>query len=176
MSFLDRIAAAITPAASEEDRMQARNEALQLSRGDDWLSQIIAHHRAIESAFAEAKSATTAAERTDAMKDLGALLTGHSIAEEVVVYPAIVEHSGNTHASMAYEEQSMAKVQMAMLEQIEPMSKEWMEKLEHIEGAVAQHVYQEESEWFPDVAKNAPADVQTLLTKRYDEEYQRYCG
>ena len=176
MSFLDRIAAAVTPAASDEDRQQARNEALQLSNADDWLGQIIEHHRAIENAFADAKAAIGEPQRIEAMKALGALLTGHSIAEEVVVYPAVIEHSGKTHGTMAYEEQSMAKVQMAMLEQIDPSSQEWIEKLEHIEGAVAQHVYQEESEWFPDVAKNAPADIQALLSQRYREEYQRYFG
>ena len=64
MSFLDRIAAAVTPAASEEDRMQARSEALQLSTGNDWLAQIIAHHRKIEDAFGQAKTVGSAPERT----------------------------------------------------------------------------------------------------------------
>ena len=176
MSFLDRIAAAVTPAASDEDRAEARRKAEAMSAGNDWLGLVLQHHRQIEAAFDRALGATGASARREALEALGAVLTGHSNAEEAVLYPAVVEHSGKAHATMAYEEQAMAKINMAMLEQLDPMSEDWREKLEHTQGAVAQHVYQEESEWFPDVAQNAPADVQTLLTKRYTEEFDRYCG
>ena len=174
MSFLDKIAASVMPAASDDDRRAARQNAETMARGDDWLGQILQHHRAIEDAFARGLSATGFAERKAALKRLGTLLTGHSNAEEAVIYPAIVEHSGKSHATMAFEEQAMAKVQMAKLEQIDPNSDEWREKLEHIQSAVQQHVYQEESEWFPDVVRNAPHSVQDLLTNRYLEEFQRY--
>lgn len=174
MSLLDRIASAVMPAASEEDRAQARQVAQALANGEDWLGLALEHHRRIDAAFAGAFRAPDAQARKTALKRLGTLLTGHSNAEEVVLYPAIVEHSGKGHATMAYEEQSMAKIQMAMLEALDPMSEEWREKLEHLQGAVQQHVYQEESEWFPDVARNAPVLVQSRLTARYREEFDRY--
>jgi hemerythrin superfamily protein len=174
MSLLDKVASAVMPAASEEDRAQARLKAESFANGDDWLGLILNHHREIEQAFAQGLHAADASSRQEAARRLAELLTGHSTAEEAVIYPAIVEHSGKSHAAMAFEEQSMAKVQLAMLEQLDPMSQEWREKLEHLQGAVQQHVYQEESSWFPDVAQNAPILVQTRLTERYREEYERY--
>lgn len=174
MSLLDKIASAVMPAASDEERAQARAVAQGLANGDDWLGQILQHHRQIEQAFAEAFQAAGADARKSALKRLGELLTGHSMAEEAVIYPAVVEHSSKAHAAMAYEEQSMAKVQAAMLEQLDPMSAEWREKLEHLQGAIQQHVYQEESEWFADIVRNAPLLVQSRLTERYAEEFGRY--
>lgn len=176
MSVLDKVAAAVTPAASDEDRAEARRKADTLASRHGWLRQILDHHRQIESAFMEAKNASAPAARRSAVKELGSLLTGHSMAEEAVIYPAVSQHDSKGHAAMAYEEQSMAKVQFALLEQMDPMSEEWREKLEHIEGAVQQHVYQEESSWFPEVAKEIDADLSARLDQRYREEASRYFG
>lgn len=176
MSVLDRVAAAVTPAASEEDRAEARRRADALAREHGWLQQILAHHRQIEAAFAEGLTASAPQARQKAAKELGMLLTGHSMAEEAVIYPAVSQHDGKGHAAMAYEEQSMAKVQFALLEQIDPMSKEWREKLEHIQGAVQQHVYQEESSWFPEVATSIDTEMSAFLDQRYREEATRYFG
>lgn len=176
MSVLDKVAAAVTPAASDEDRAEARRKADILARNHGWLQQILGHHREIESAFAEAFSASAPDARRKACKELGMLLTGHSMAEEAVIYPAVENHDSKGHAAMAYEEQSMAKVQMAKLEMIDPMSDEWREKLEHIQGAVQQHVYQEEDSWFPEVARTIKSDESAMLTARYREEAGRYFG
>jgi hemerythrin superfamily protein len=174
MSFIDRIAAAVTPMASAESRAEARQKAEQLSQGNDWLGQILQHHRQLESAFDRAINADDAQARISAGKEVASLLMAHANAEEAVIYPAVVEYSGKAHATMAYEEQAAAKINLAILENMDPMSKDWTEKLEHIQGAVQQHVYQEESSWFPDVAQNAPQEKQTQLTKRYEEEFGRY--
>ncbi|MFB0613006.1 hemerythrin domain-containing protein [Aurantiacibacter poecillastricola] len=176
MSFLDRIAAAVTPAASDEQRAEARRKVLALSQGEQWLGMIVEQHQRIEGLFAEARSATDVETRQRSVKALATELTGHATAEEAVVYPIVAEDSGKTHAGMAYEEHAMTKIQLAKLERIDPMSEEWSEKLEHIRGAVEQHIYQEEDSWLPDlVEKTSPAKKQ-LLNQRYAEEYQRYCG
>lgn len=174
MSILDKIAAAVTPMASEEDRAEARRSAEQLAQGNDWLSQVLDHHRQIEASFERALNATGAAERRTAAGELAAILMAHSNAEEAVIYPALVDASSKAHTTMAYEEQAAAKINMAILENLDPMSQEWRDKLEHIQGAVAQHVYQEESSWFPDVVRSATAEKQQSLTKRYAEEFGRY--
>ena len=176
MSVLDKVAAAVLPAASDEKRAEARRAADALAPRHGWLQQILEHHRAIESAFAETVAASAPAERHKAAKELGALLTGHSMAEEAVIYPAIAQHDGKIHAAMAFEEQAMAKVEFALLEQMDPMSKEWRDKLEHIKSAVEQHVYQEESSWFPEVAEAIDPDTSTFLSERYREEAGRYFG
>ena len=70
---------------------------------------ILAHHQQIEAAFAAVKSATTAATRVAAQKKLGIILTGHSNAEESVIYPALTVANEKGHAAMAYTEQAAAK-------------------------------------------------------------------
>jgi len=174
MSLLDKIAAAVTPMATDEERAQAREEATQLAQGNDWLAQILDHHRQIEAGFDRALNAQSAGDRRDAAAELGALLMAHSNAEEAVIYPSLVEGSSKHHATMAYEEQAAAKINMAILETLDPLSNEWTDKLRHIQGAVAQHVYQEESSWFPDLIQNVPPEKQKLMTQRYSQEFGRY--
>lgn len=174
MSLLDKVVHAILPAATIEDRANARRDAEALIPGNRWLELALTHHRRIEGLFAEAKGAGDGPSRKRAAQELGGLLLGHSNAEEAVIYPVIAERSGKHHAAMAYEEQAMAKIQMAKLEQLDPMTQDWLDKLEHIEGAVQQHIYQEESEWFPDVANNATPAERMMLDERFAEEFDRY--
>lgn len=176
MSILDRVAAAVMPAASEEDRLEARSKMEKLAREEPLAAVILDHHRQIDACFTAALAATDPRAALMAVHRLGVVLTGHANAEETVVYPALAEYSGKTHATMAYEEQAMAKLQMAQLHDLAPLSNEWREKLEHIKSAVEQHVYQEENAWFAEMLHNAPVAKKTEVTMRYREEYERYCG
>jgi hemerythrin superfamily protein len=176
MSFLDKIIGSVTPPESDETRLEARQRARAEARPGDWLSLILDHHDQIEAAFAAVKTANDPASRRQAEKSLAVLLTGHSIAEEAVLYPEMADSGHKTHAAMAYEEQSMAKVQLALLEKIDPMTQDYLDKLEHIRGAVTHHMYQEETSWFLDLKSEIPADRQAALTERYREEVGRYAG
>jgi hypothetical protein len=178
MSWLDKIGSTIFPLASDEKRAEARRKAEELARSNPWLAQIVAHHKAIERCFADALGATSLEARQHAMKELARLNTGHSIAEEVTVYPLLVQHNGviggKIQATLAYEEQQMTKIQQAMLEQLDPMSGEWREKLEHIQSAVQQHVYEEENHRFAELAKALSPGEAARLARRYAEEFERY--
>ena len=176
MSVLDKVIAAVTPPESDEARKEARAKAHAAARPGDWLSMILTHHEHIEAAFAAVKSATTAVTRVAAQKKLAIILTGHSNAEESVIYPALTAANEKSHATMAYTEQAAAKTQMALLENLAPMSQDYLDKLEHIRGAVAHHVYEEEGTWFPELKVKTPAADQTKLTTRYEEEFKRYVG
>lgn len=176
MSFIDKIAAAIMPPESDEDRANARSVAEALAGDRDWLAMVLDHHKRIEADFSEASSAPGTAGRLAALKRLAILLTGHSNAEESVIYPALADIGEKTSASMAYEEQAMTKIEMAELEQLDPMSKGWAEKLEHIRGAVAHHVFQEEGHWFPELQQNLSAAARGHLTARFTEEFERYAA
>jgi hypothetical protein len=63
---------------------------------------------------------------------------------------------------------------MGLLEDLEPMSEEYLDKLEHIRGAVAHHVYEEEGNWFVDLRTKLSEADQTKITFRYQQEYSRY--
>jgi hypothetical protein len=174
MSILDKAIAAVTPPVSDEKRAEAHAKARAAAEPGDWLSQVLDHHEEIDQAFAETKAATTAEARRKAQKRLGTLLTGHAMAEEAVIYPALAQAGKQGHANTAYTEQAAAKMQMAALEAMDPMSEDYLDKLGHLEGAVKTHVYQEESDWFIDMKTEAPAEAQARVTARYKEEYGRY--
>jgi hypothetical protein len=176
MSVIDKVVAAVTPPESDEARAEARAKARAAAKPGDWLSAVLDQHVQIEAAFAKVQSATDAGGRTKALKALATLLTGHSIAEEAALYPALAKADEKGHATMAYTEQSAAKLQMGLLEDLPPMSQEFLDKLEHIKGAVAHHVYEEEGNWFLDLKSKLPAADQTKLTARYEEQFSRYMG
>jgi len=176
MSLIDKVVAAVTPPESDQARKDARAKAQAAAGAGDWLSLVLNHHMQIESAFAAVKAARDAGSRVAAQKKLAVLLTGHSNAEESVLYPALVRADEKSHATMAYTEQAAAKTQMAELENLAPMSQDYLDKLEHIRGAVAHHVYEEEGTWFPELRQKAPAADQIKLTQRYKEEFDRYVG
>jgi hypothetical protein len=176
MSFLDKIIAAVTPPESEEARADARRKATAAAVPGDWLSLVLEHHRQIEQAFAAVRQGAGAADRTAALKRLEIVLTGHANAEESVLYPALADGGEKAHAGAGYEEQAMTKVQMGILEKLDPMSQDFLDKLGHIEGAVRHHMYAEEGNWFVDLKDKLPAAEQARLTARFAEEYERYVG
>ncbi|WP_404366691.1 hemerythrin domain-containing protein [Sphingomonas sp. MMS24-J45] len=174
MSLLDKAIAAVTPPESEEARTRARTEAESMAPPGSWLSQILDHHREIEARFADVKAATSPEARRTAQKELALILTAHSIAEEAAIYPALAADKQIGHAELAYQEQSAAKMEMGLLERLDPMSEDYLDKLEHIRGAVAHHVYSEEGTWFPELARDLSATDLDFITQRYAEEFARY--
>jgi len=172
MSFLDCIAAAIAPAATDEQRREARAKLERLSASEPFAEDILAHHRRIEALFAEARQNSGPAAQS-VIVELAMLLNAHSMAEEAVIYPEISENSGKAHAGMAYEEHAMTKVQLAALQKLEPGSQEWREKLDHIESAVQQHMYQEEGSWLPDVIQYAPAQARQRMGMEFRDYFER---
>ena len=176
MSILDQVVAAVTPPESEESRKEARAKALAAAVPGTWLSMVLEHHLQIEQAFAEVKAATNPAARLAAQKTLAVILTGHSNAEESVLYPALAGADEKSHATMAYAEQAAAKTQMGLLEKLPPMSQDYLDKLEHIRGAVAHHVYEEEGKWFLELKDKVSDAEQAVLSQRYAEEFDRYVG
>ena len=176
MTVLDKVVAAITPEPSDEKIAETRAAARAMASGVGWLTMVLDHHDEIEAAFAAVKGATTITGRRTAQKALGLILTGHSLAEETVIYPAMALDDQRRHSGEAYTEQSAAKVKLAALDGLEPMSQDYLDKLEHLRAAVAHHVYEEESAWFLDLRSNADGATNSRMTRRYREEFERYMG
>jgi hypothetical protein len=175
MSLLDKFVAAVTPPEGEQARVEARAKARAAAGTDDWLAMILDHHVRIEDAFAAVKTAQSLAMRRAALRSLALILTGHSNAEESVIYPALVRAGHKAHAMAGYTEQAGAKANMGMLEFLDPMTEDFTDKLEHIRGAVAHHMYEEENDRFLDL-KKLPLQDQQQLTERFREEFERYVG
>lgn len=176
MSILDKVVAAVMPPESEKARANARAEFSELAGGSPWLSAILKHHLQIEAAFDALEQASTVATRRAAQKWLSIILTGHSIAEEAVVYPAMASNGEKVRAEMGYQEQAAAKGETAALDELNPLGEDYNDKLAHIRGAVEHHMFQEESAWFPKLHRNASAETIQRVTDRYLEEFNRYIG
>lgn len=176
MSVIDKVIAAVTPPDSEKDRAEARAKATAAAEPGDWLSLVLDHHIELEDAILAVEDADTADERTVAFKEFAVLLTGHSIAEEGVLYPGLSANSETGHADMGYSEQAMAKMQMAALEKLDPLSQEFEDKLEHVKGALLHHMYEEEGNWFLNLKQKSSPEEQEMMTARYAEEFDRYVG
>ncbi|MGA0604388.1 hemerythrin domain-containing protein [Phenylobacterium sp. VNQ135] len=172
MSIIDKALGAVTPPESEAARAKATREARALASPGDWLSLALDHHDEIRAGFEACRNAKSGPERVRAMQALGLVLNGHSLAEEVVLYPAFAKAGHKPATGLAYTEQTTAKMQMAELERIDPTTKEWQDKLEHIRGAVLHHIFEEESTWFP--ALKADYDDQAHLDRRFREESDRH--
>jgi hypothetical protein len=173
MSLIDKVVAAVTPPESEEKRREARAKARAAAGQNDWLAQVLQHHEQIEALFDAARATQDVTSRLQALRELALVLTGHANAEEAVIYPALVHFDHKSHGMAGYAEQAGAKANMGELEYLDPMSSEFLDKLEHIRGAVAHHMYEEEGDRFLDL-KSLPASDQARLTARYMEEFDRY--
>ena len=174
MSVIDKALAAVTPQPNEEKRAEATQKARAAASASDWLSLALDHHDQIRAAFAEGRKVRSAADRRAAMERLALVLNGHSLAEEIVLYPAMAQHGHKMQAGVAYSEQTTAKMQMAELENIAPSSDAWLDKWGHIEGAVLTHMFEEENGWF--IHLKEKGERQDHLTARYKEEFARYAG
>lgn len=172
MSIVDKVLGAITPPETEKARAEATAKARAAASPGDWLSMALDHHDQIRAAFDRARDATSHEDRMAAFRALATVLNGHSLAEEVVLYPALAKNGEKAHAGLAYTEQTTAKMQMAELERIDPAEAAWRDKLEHIRGAVLHHMFEEEGTWFLELKQKAPD--QDFLTRRFAEEFGRY--
>ena len=173
MSLIDKVVAAVTPPESDEKRREARAKARAAAGQNDWLAQVLQHHEQIEALFGAVRATQDVTSRLQALRELALVLTGHANAEEAVIYPALVHFDHKSHGMAGYTEQAGAKANMGELEYLDPMSSEFLDKLEHIRGAVAHHMYEEEGDRFLDL-KKLPASDQARLTARYMEEFDRY--
>jgi hemerythrin superfamily protein len=174
MTLLDKVIAAVSPAESPQARQGARSRALQMSGSDDWLTTVLAQHLNIERAFEAAKAASSPESRHAARRKLGELLTAHTMAEEAAIYPALARAGEKSHASKAFSEQADAKLAFGLLDALDPMSQDYLDKLEELDKAVRHHVYEEEGKWFIDLKQRLPQTDQDHLTHRFHEEYSRY--
>jgi hypothetical protein len=167
------VVAAVTPPESEEKRREARAKARAAAGQNDWLAQVLRHHEQIEALFGAVRATQDVTTRLQALEELALVLTGHANAEEAVIYPALVHFDHKSHGMAGYAEQAGAKANMGELEYLDPMSSEFLDELEHIRGAVAHHMYEEEGDRFLDLKSLPPSD-QARLTARYMEEFNRY--
>ena len=164
----------ITPSHNNVEREKVREEAKKNAKSK-WFTMVLNHHSQIEAVFDKIKDAKTLNVRSAAQKELMTLMTGHSIAEEAIVYPFMKLDTSATDAGHAYVEQSVAKMELVALDEIDDkMSKKYEEKLEEIRAAVVHHMIEEERDFFPELQDKADSKENRKISQHYQMEFDRY--
>lgn len=171
MTFLDRIAAVLVPGATAEQRAKARERLAELAVGAAFAADILDQHQQIEALFARTRH-QTGPQAQSTVRQLALRLNAHCAAEEAVIYPAIWAHSSKADAAIAFDDHGITKLHLAALQELEPGSPPWHDKLDKIESAVQQHAYQEEDSWLPALIRFAPVD----LRQRLSLDFREFCG
>jgi len=171
--FAAGAAAAATPSLAQPAAKTGM--AAGLTAGD-WMAQVRAQHRETDRHFQLVKTARTDAERMSHFRMLASLLSGHSLAEEVALYPGLFMQGDEADSKEAYDEQSMAKVLTARIDNAMAMGRrdEAMKLVAQLEAAVKAHVAHEEKEWYPALQKKATAQMNAKMTADFRREFTKY--
>jgi iron-sulfur cluster repair protein YtfE (RIC family) len=121
-------------------------------------------------------AAPDASGRRHALRWLRTLLTGHFLAEEAVLYPAMAQDGQRVHAVTAYADDSGMKIELAALETMDARGPDFADKLERLRGDLAWHLHEEESAWYPALCRAGDAAFHGRLTDRFVAEFDRYMG
>ena len=177
MSIMDKVVATVTPPESEETRSKARAKARASAGKGDWLAMVLNHHEQVEAAFASVKAAADPASRVRTLKKLSILLTGHSVAEEAALYPALAkaDEEGSCDQSVCRAIGGQIAVGPTGGSAAHESRIRWTSSRTS-KAPLAHHVYEEESSWFLDLKAKTPAADQVKLTQRYQEQFARYMG
>ena len=176
MTLLDQMLTIVTPHRSPQERSHVRNAASALALDCEWLSEVIRQHAAIEQALEAVRTAPAGSPRRHALQWLGTLLTGHSCAEQSVLYPALSIECRRTHAVMAYADESNAKIELAALQTMPLADPDFHDKLERLSADLAFHICEEERQWYPALYRCLDRSANAVLSARYVAEFRRYMG
>src|SRR3546814_2381411 len=124
----------------------------------------------VEQIVKKCRGTTDRAKRTrlDLCNKLKHELLAHAAFEEAVFYPAIRERNG-ADISEALEEHQQVKSMLEEIEQMEPASAEFTDKILELEEAVKHHVEEEENELFPVARKAIEKDEGEQMSQRHDQ-------
>lgn len=164
--------AVAAPMMHDMDRM-ARMP--MLTQGD-WMSQVKAQHQAIDREFQMIKATrdNQMDKRMQHFKMLATLLTGHSITEEVALYPGIAINGDVAGSDRLYMEQQHAKVMVAELDNMPKSGPDFMPRLTALESAIKAHVAEEEGDLYPKLMRQASADMNQKMSTDFRREFTRY--
>lgn len=147
-------------------------KAREAAQPGDWLSAALDQHDLIRSAFEAVAEAGVGHARLAAFRSLSLLLNAHVIAEEAVLYPALLFAGHQDYAETAFAEQTTVKIQLAAITGIDISVPAWMSGFEDIRREVLEHMLKEEGSWF--LQLRAQESGHGELTTRFIDEFGRY--
>jgi hypothetical protein len=174
MTISDRLMATVKGMTSERARQQARAKAQAEAGINDWLAMAVDQHIQIEAAFQSLLQSSDAVAKRRAERELRFLSTAHANAEESVLYPGLAHAGEKSNATASYSEHALYKMNLGELEFLDPMSRDYADKVEYIWQATRDHICDEEGKRFLELRHKTPPAEQDLLTRLFKEEFERY--
>jgi hemerythrin-like domain-containing protein len=127
--------------------------------------EILEHdHREVEQMFDELAalrgdgSEEAMSRRKDVMEQVTIELVRHSVAEEVLVYPAVADKISAEEAQHAREEHAEAEETLARLEKLDPSDAAFDEELSTLMHEIRHHIQEEEGEMFAQMRETFSAE------------------
>lgn len=174
MTISDKLMAAIKGLTSERDRQEARTRATAQAGVNDWLAMVLSQHIRVEAAFASLMQSNDAEAKRRAEELLRQLSMAHANAEESVLYPALAHVGERSKASASYGEHALYKMNLGELEFLDPMSKDYADKVEYLWQATRDHICDEEGTRFPLLKQKLSPSEQEGMTLRFKNEFESY--
>lgn len=148
-------------------------KAQRRTRGD-WMQMVKDHHMEIDTLFSALEATNGPARRQAALDRLAASLTGHSIAEEVVLYPMIEILGLKRDSELLYDEQQDAKVLIARLNEMPKAGPGFITEVRRVRAAVRVHIEHEEARSYPELRRRASPAQNARMTAAFERESLRY--
>jgi hemerythrin-like domain-containing protein len=143
--------------------------------GQQDVIEVLEHdHREVEQMFAElerlrgASSDEDLKRRKDLADQVTIELVRHSVAEEVLVYPAVEEKVSKEEAEHAREEHAQAEETLARLEKLDADDPGFDDELATLMGEIRHHIEDEEDGMFADMRRTLDADELRRLGSRVE--------
>ena len=174
MTISDKLMAAVKGMTSERERQQARAQAQAAAGVNDWLAMVVEQHMLIEAAFASLMQSADPGSKRSAERNLEVLSTAHANAEESILYPALAYVGQRSNATSSYSEHALYKMNLGELAYLDPMSKDYADKVEYLWQATRDHTCDEEGKRFLLLSRKLPQAEQESLTRRFKEEFDIY--
>ena len=141
----------------------------------DVISLITRDHRAMEKLFEKLEKDRR--RRPEVLREVAAMLTAHSHAEEQKVYPAVAkEASDKEDAEHGAEEHQEADKLLHRLQGLDPGSKEFDKVLKEFVDSVKHHVEEEEGKVLPALKKAVTKKRLEDLGRDFSAQRERELG
>lgn len=146
------------------------------SQPGGWFQMVLDHHREVEGLFQQMERAPDASRRATVLQRIARALTGHSIAEEVALYPMVAIVGLGNRSDELYREQSMAKVALARMDVMPKNGDTFRREFDRFRRDIAEHVADEERTIYPELRRRATREQNRKMTIDFEREFQRYAA
>jgi hemerythrin superfamily protein len=136
----------------------------------DVLDLLMHEHREVEALLDQISQPAQNPDSRDIADRVIAMLVKHSVAEEMYVYPAMVEYLENGEEEVEHDKQEHKELEHLLkeLEGLEPEVDGFTQCVSRIQEVLADHVSDEEDEQFPKMRAAIPAEKLVELREKVE--------